>query len=361
MCAGLQVTPYAWIAARSAWLSCPEELRDQLDIRIHFFGVKRAEGRQLEQAFSNQPYVNFEHNTILIDEQKGLGGEHFYQWTSPKARKFIAKIARRIPPLRSSAKLWLGRLRLGLYHQEWINQVCTDNAEANAIVVLDSDLFLADQRFYAPEQMSLDSQTYGGGWVWRNNNEIRYQGQSLYPLGTELFIINPAKHIQINQQFSNRDKSLFERLQIDHPGVDIQDATFFDTLFYASWEAQLRGYKADIRFHDLAVCHPGGVGHLRPEYLTQPMPNLSPEERISRLRVTIGRVRLHHRVLDFIRELGMADLLNPQLLNRLKQLRELIQSNPELIQIWEDETHKIEGEDHFEEVMKLITKTPTAR
>lgn len=266
MSAGTQVAPYAWIAARCLYLSCPEELRGQLEINIHLFGVRSAERKRLVQLFANQPYLKLQHDILLLDGQLGFLGKQRFELLTPSARKWVARIGRRVPMFQPTAKRWLGRHRIGLYHQEWINQLCRHWQNEESLLVVDSDLFLADPRFFEKDFLTMQPEEFARGWVYRTNNAMIHQGQKLYPIGTELFLIRPGVHNQINIQQRNRDL-LFDQLRAHYPGVEFQSENFVDTLYFACWMAQLKGYRVEAAYKHLHVCHPGGVGHLDAQHL----------------------------------------------------------------------------------------------
>ena len=215
-------------------------------------------------------------------------------------------------------------------------------------------MFIADPRFFSDECMHLSSSQYAGGWIWRTNNSVSFNGNTFYPLGTELFIINPKLHLQLDFQKHNADLDSYSLLKRKFPNIEIENEAFIDTLFISSWMAQLEGVSIDTRFSELGVCHPGGVGHIQLDYIKKPPPEIRDVEKWKTLNV--GRVRLHSRIIRLIRNLGMSHTLTQEFLDRLFALEHFMKENKELNDLWNSERSLIDGDENIVLVEKLFNQ-----
>jgi len=220
---------------------------------------------------------------------------------------------------------------LGMYYHEWISAVCAQNCDQNALVIIDSDLYVVDERLFENEMLQLKENEFGGGWVWRYPDWVRCDGVAFRPIGTELCLLNPRIFSRTNCQAHTFDLETINEIRKVFPRVEFDRLQFIDSIYGPSWLAQLQGFKADIRFNDLKVCHPGGVGHFSLDYLKN-VP--SHEEREEWIDFNIRRVRMHDRIQKIIRDSDFDDLVDTALFDKIGQVRDYILSTPELAMKW---------------------------
>lgn len=357
LCAGTQMMSYAWLSTQCLIEACPKNKKNDLCIFIHLVAHNKRERLKAKKIFLDQPHVSIIEDIIYPDERI----KPFDRWVAdfrPESIKKIGeKIRRRIQFLEPLTRVITGpqqRPHLGLYHHEWISAVCRSKSDNQSIVIVDTDMFVMDPMFFEDNMMHLQPKSYAAGWIWRTNNSLQIRDSVLYPLGTELFIINPKLHLELDKQKNNLDLTSYLSLKSEFPEIHIENESFIDTLFMPCWLAQLRGYNVDTRFSDLKVCHPGGVGHIRLDYIRKPPSEIQNLDNWKTLNV--GRVRLHSRIINLIQNLGMGYTLAQEFLDRIFALEHFIKEDKELSGLWNSGRSLIDGDENIVLVEKLFNQ-----
>ena len=355
-CAGTEITTYAWLASKCLLESCPLKYRNNVNIYVHIVGQKKREKEQSHDILRDIENITVIEDLIRIDERKTPFDCFRIDIGGGKIRKFAQRVGNRYSLLRPVSRFIAGpdsRGSLGFYHHEWIHRVCENTHSDKPIMFLDPDMFIADAGLFSESLLTLDPKSYIRGWIWRNNNSLTYHGNTYYPMGTELFLINPKLHSALDIQSENMDTSVLPVIKEAYPDAEIENEQFVDTIFQSCWYAAIQGYQLDNNFSTLKACHPGGVGHIKLEYLN----NMPSEEKnkIEWIKLNIARIRLHCRVIELVERLGKGDTFSPRFLERIFQFRDFIVKDSQLAEIWNIPEPLIAGEENMAHVEKLFS------
>jgi hypothetical protein len=329
------VAAYAQLALRCLIASCPEAERKNLRVFLHLVGFLEGPLKsRMRRLFEAIPGVVVVLDTIRIDEQRTRFDRFRSRWVPQALRHLLLSRGQGNLCFRTVGR-WIAGPRprdyLGMYYHEWISAVCEQNINEDAIITIDSDLFVADQRLFDEAKLKLAKDEFGVGWVWRYPDWVRVNAKAYRPIGTELCIINPKIFSETNCQKHTFDIGTMSIIRNEFPGVHFERSNFIDSIYGPSWLAQLKGFRADTRFGDLNLCHPGGVGHFSPDYLKSVPEHENREEWIN---LNVRRVRMHHGIQKIIRSLDFEDLVDISLFTKIDQVRDYILSNTELANKW---------------------------
>lgn len=298
-CAGTYSPVFARLAAEAALQACPEDLRNDFRLFIHVDGVAGRVRSDLMSWLREVPGVEVTYGLFGI-----LAND-------------------RIP---------------GKWHQVMINDVVREFRSEAHLAFLDADLFIAGAAWWRDCLSALDGNIFALSAGLRRNRCMILAEQQYFPIKTNLFTLNTAAHIQLNEQRFNKDKRAIERLHAEYPNAKI-NAPNIDTMIAASLRAQAHGLKVVDTDRLLSYCHVGGFSHLS----TNKFLGCEAPENRATIEAWLIRLRLLTRVLDHFFARGWGRFVDRDYGDRIQKARAFVASNPflaNLMQMVEASRHE---------------------
>lgn len=288
-CAGTYTPVFARLAAEAALAACPAELRGDFRLFIHVDGV------------------------------------------ASRVRPELLAWLREIPGVEVTYGLFgiLSRDRIpGKWHQVMINDVVRLFRREPHLAFVDADLFVAGEAWWRLCQTELNDGVYALSAGIRNNRHLDVDGRRLFPIKTNLFTLNTAAHLALNEQRFNKDARALTRLAREFPAATLA-APNVDTLIAGSLRAQARGLAVIDVDDRVDYCHVGGFSHLR---INKFQGFDAPENRPV-IEAWLVRLRLLGRVLDLFLARGWAPFIDAGYRRNVEEARAFVAAQP-LLRQW---------------------------
>ena len=268
MAGGIHALPYARFAAECLWHSCPEELRNKLQIIIGVFAIPKELMADATRFLEAVPCVSVLLNPVKVPLKIFNLPQGYTRHRISKVLRITRQVFDRmgIPPaiqIRLSPRVNGG---FAQYHQEYFIRVCHLERNRSSICIVDADFFISDPHFFAELVKKPAKNIFASAWTERPACGASLNGKTYYPVGTECVRLTPKIFNRLNWQVQTPDDPLQNRLIKRHPGIKFQRKVV-DTIYQFCWEAQIEGMKTECSFKDIQVCHVGGFGHSRVEYI----------------------------------------------------------------------------------------------
>ncbi len=290
LCAGRFGVAFARFSAATLRSGCPVQLRDKLRIFIHLDAMTDREAREAATWLAEEPCVR---------PTYGLFGIR-------NPRKAIN------------------------WHQRMINRVVDLFASEPLIAFVDADLFVSDPAWWKiavtpapPQSMFLYAQTHG----LRKERRLSLGNHTFFGMKTALFTVNPTLHKAINTQRVNSDVAAAKRLSREFPCAQLEVGKFVDTMVVVSLRAQALGYTLEDLSQRVEVCHVGGFSHISLKKL------IDGESTVGRDN-WLRRLRLFESVVAVLQSRGWGRWLNPEHLEKVRVMREKIEAEPTLKEVF---------------------------
>lgn len=255
LCAGTYTPVFARLAAEAALAACPPELRPQLRLFIHVDGVARSERDSLMAWLREIPHVELTY---------GLFG--ILSWD-------------RIP---------------GKWHQTMVSDVVLAFQGEPHVALIDADLFITDRSWFDLCHQELDPQVFSLSAGLRENRQMHLGSQCFHPIKTNLFTVNTAAHLRLNQQRFSKDQRAAELLQAEFPELEL-NLPNMDSMVTSSLRAQAHGLRVRDVDSQVNYCHVGGFSHLRMNKFY----GFEAEETRATIDAWLARLRLMQDVLRY--------------------------------------------------------------
>ncbi len=298
-CAGTYSPVFARLAAEAALQACPEDLRSDFRLFIHVDGVAGRVRADLMSWLREVPGV---------DVTYGLFG-------------ILAND--RIP---------------GKWHQVMINDVVREFRNEPHLAFIDADLFIAGPAWWRDCLSTLDGNIFALSAGLRRNRCMTLAEKQFFPIKTNLFTLNTAAHIQLNEQRFNKDKRAIKRLHAEYPNAKLEVQNI-DTMIAASLRAQAHGLQVIDTDKHLDYCHVGGFSHLS----TNKFFGYEAPENRATIEAWLIRLRLLTCVLDHFLARGWGGFVDHDYRDRILKAHAFVASNPflaDLVQTVEASQHE---------------------
>lgn len=287
-CAGTYTAVFARLAAESALAACPPAMRPDFSLYIHVDGVA-AKGRQsLMDWLAEIPGVQVTYGMFGILPHD------------------------RIP---------------GKWHQVMINDVVRRFASESHLAFIDADLFIGDDEWWNLCRARLAPDVYALTAGLRQNRHMVLNGETYFPIKTNLFTLNTSAHLALNTQGFNKDARALALLKDEFPDADLV-APNIDTLIAGSLRAQAHGLSVVNVDDDVSYCHVGGFSHLGVNKFNG---FDSPENRRT-VESWLGRLRVMTKVLDHFLAIGWERFVDPDYRLNIERARQFVEQTPLLRQ-----------------------------
>lgn len=288
LCAGTYTPVFARLAAEAARAACPPELRSELRLFIHVDGVARRERESLMAWLREIPNVELTY---------GLFG--ILAWD-------------RIP---------------GKWHQTMVSDVVRVFQGEPHVALIDADLFMTDRAWFDLCRRELDAKVFSLSAGLRQNRLMRLGEQSFHPIKTNLFTVNTAAHLRLNQQRFSKDQRAAELLQAEFPELELHLPNM-DSMVTVSLRAQ--AYGLQVRDVDALVgyCHVGGFSHLRMNKFY----GFEAEENRATIDAWLARLRLMQDVLRYFDARGWQSRVTPSYRQNISEAVAFVRQHPYLAQ-----------------------------
>lgn len=294
-CAGTYTPVFARLSAEALLQACPDELRRDFRLYIHVDGVASGVRRNLFAWLREIPGVEVTYGLFGILSQD------------------------RIP---------------GKWHHVMINDVVREFRAEPHLAFVDADLFIADERWWQCCRNELAADVYALTAGVRRNRHLLLEGRQYYPIKTNLFTLNTAAHLALNQQRFNKDARALRLLREEFPAGELV-APNIDTLIAGSLRAQAHGLRVIDVDGRLDYCHVGGFSHLR---INKFHGFDAPENRAT-IEAWLARLRLLIKVLDLFLARGWGSFVDAEYRANIEQARRFVEATPTLREIMAQVTH----------------------
>lgn len=265
LCAGPYTVPFARLAAEAALASCPEDIRDDLNLYVHVDAIPASSRESLCRWLAEVPNLKVTYGLFGI------------------------RPGDRIP---------------GKWHQTMINDVAKAFRAEQHIAFIDADLFIDGRGWWdcCPSLLADDvySLTVGLRDTRRACNCVAIK--------TNLFTVNTAVHLALNAQRFNKDGRALQYLKREFPNLNIDVGRGLDTMVVGSLQAQLHGNRVIDVEDRISVCHVGGFSHIKAGKFFGKGVQTANEM----IDAWICRLRLVTRVMNVFRERGWEAFIDPE-------------------------------------------------
>lgn len=255
LCAGTYTPVFARLAAESALAACPEELRTDFRLFIHVDGLDARKRKDLMAWLGEIPGVELTYGIFGILSRD------------------------RIP---------------GKWHQTMISDVVRLFSGEPHVAFIDADLFLHGESWFKTLGASLADDVYSISAGLRHTRVMQQDERQFVAIKTNLFSVNTAAHLRLNQQRSSKDGRAVRLLAREFPEAHLS-VPAVDSMVVGSLRAQAHGFKVLDVDRGVEYCHVGGFSHLRVNKFDQYQ---SPETR-EVIDSWLARLRLMSRVLAY--------------------------------------------------------------
>lgn len=286
LCAGTYTPVFARLAAESALAACPAELRQDFRLFIHVDGVARQERASLMQWLAEIPGVELTY---------GLFG--IVAWD-------------RIP---------------GKWHQTMVSDVIQAFRGEAHVAFIDADLFLTGDTWFRLCQQQLNAGLYALSAGLRENRTMTLGERAFHPIKTNLFTVNTAAHLQLNQQRFSKDQRAAALLQTEFPQARLQVPNM-DSMVTASLRAQAHGLQVRDVDDEVNYCHVGGFSHLRMNKFF----GFEAEENRATIDAWLARLRLMRQVLQHFDQRGWSERVQTSYRHNIGEALDFVRDHPYL-------------------------------
>jgi hypothetical protein len=289
LCAGTYSPVFARLAAECFLAACPEDLRSDFRLFIHVDGVAARVRADLMSWLREVPGVELTY---------GMFGILSFD---------------RIP---------------GKWHQIMVNDVVHEFRNERHLAFVDADLFIADERWWQCCRDELAADVYALTAGVRRNRHLLLEGRQYYPIKTNLFTLNTAAHLALNQQRFSKDARALCLLREEFPAAELV-APNIDSLIAGSLRAQSHGLRVIDVDGRLDYCHVGGFSHLR---INKFQGFDAPENRAT-IEAWLARLHLLIKVLDLFLTRGWGGFVDAEYRANIEQARRFVEATPALREI----------------------------
>lgn len=283
LCAGPYTAPFARLAAEAALASCPDGLRDKLRLFIHVDAIDATRREDVRRWLGEVPGVEVSYGLFGI-----APGD-------------------RIP---------------GKWHQTMVNDVVRTFRTEKHVAFIDADLFIDGPGWWDCCPALLADDVYALTVGLRDTR--RAGGQ--VAIKTNLFTVNTALHLALNQQRFTKDEKALRHLKRELSGLDIDVGRGLDSMVLGSLRAQSHGKRVIDVEDRVSACHVGGFSHIKASKFSGKGEQATDEV----VDTWVRRVRLIARVMSIFRERGWDGFVDPQHAAIVANAGELVRANPDL-------------------------------
>jgi len=211
----------------------------------------------------------------------------------------------------------------GKWHQVMINDVVRQFRQEKHLAFVDADLFVAGDAWWRLCQAELNDGVYALSAGIRSNRHLDVDGRRLFPIKTNLFTLNTAAHLALNEQRFNKDERALTRLAQEFPAATLA-APNVDTLIAGSLRAQARGLAVIDVDDRVDYCHVGGFSHLR----INKFKGFDAPENWPTILAWLSRLRLLTRVLDHFLARGWDAFIDGEYRRNVEEARAFVAATP---------------------------------
>jgi hypothetical protein len=300
LAAGAGATIYAALAAECLWHYCPENMRSALKIQISCTAMPPEQMTQARKFLKQFNGVSVLEDPIWIPSQKirSRYGRQGNLITSTYLALRNLALTLGVSPRKIIKLIPACKGKLADYYHEWIVGLCDLFYDQETLFILDGDFFVSDPEFFNIFRKPLPDNVFANGWISRCDDKLyRYPADTdpLVPMGSECFKMSIPTFNRLNRQCDLFIKRTQKDLKKRFPGISFERPNT-DTIYQASWEAQLEGYKLTYDFSDIKHCHVGGFSHANKDYIIDAMN--TGDKNLTHF--WIQRMRLNQRVSTFL-------------------------------------------------------------
>ncbi len=307
LCAGTYSPVFARLAAESALAACPTEARAGFRLFIHVDGVASAARQELMAWLREIPGVELTYGLFGILPQDHIPGK---------------------------------------WHQVMVNDVVREfHAEAH-IAFIDADLFVVDGSWWQQCAHHLSDNLYALSVGLRRNSTMVRNGVSYAAIRTNLFTLNTALHLELNQQRYSKDERAASLLQAEFPDAHFELGNM-DSMIGGSLRAQAHGYQIADVMEWVPHCHIGGFSHLS----AGKFKDYQNPERLKSITGLLAQARLLARVLEYFDQRGWGSRVDRAYREKVAQMSAFIAGEVGLARM-QAELPRAPREIIFEQVVK---------